>query len=184
MARSSAGETVMTRAAASCASAIRRTESAARAATATTTESTKFGVSEIHIQPWPAASKPAGHAVFSQKRMSDLSKICLLTCAVTFVLVTLSSGAQNSAKPATATTDSAANTDVCKLLTNAEIEAVQREHVEQTRPNARSSGGLLIADCLFRTTTPSKSVSVELVMRDPKANSALTPQEFWRKQFG
>src|SRR5258708_3725635 len=112
MARSSAGETVMTRAAASSASAIRRTESAA------------------------------------------------------------------------ATTDSAANTDVCKLLTNAEIEAVQREHVEQTRPNARSSGGLLIADCLFRTTTPSKSVSVELVMRDPKANSALTPQEFWRKQFG
>ncbi len=117
-------------------------------------------------------------ACSAQKRMSDLSKICLLICAAFF----WTASAQNSARPAT--TASAANIDVCKLLTNAEIEAVQGEHVEQTRPNTRASGGLLISDCLFRTTTPSKSVSVELVMRDPNSSSALTPQEYWRKQFG
>jgi hypothetical protein len=111
-----------------------------------------------------------------------LSKIRLLICAASLMGMTAVS-AQNSVKPARATTDSVASTDVCKLLTTAEIEAVQGEPVEQTKLNARTSGGLLISDCLFRTTTPSKSVSVELVTRDPKASATLTPQEYWRKQF-
>jgi hypothetical protein len=114
--------------------------------------------------------------------MNKLSKIRLLICAASLLGMTAVS-AQNSVKPATATTDSVASADVCKLLTAAEIEAAQGEPVEQTRPNARTSGGLLISDCLFRTTTPSKSVSVELVTRDPKASATLTPQEYWRKQF-
>ncbi len=117
-------------------------------------------------------------------RMNKLSKIGLLICAAAVFGLPFAIGAQNNARPATATTDSAASTDVCKLLTSAEVEAVQSERVEQTKPNARTTGGLLISDCLFRTTTPSKSVSVELVTRDPKANAALTPQEYWRKLFG
>jgi hypothetical protein len=117
-----------------------------------------------------------------KKRMSILSKVRLLLCAAALFGVTLPVGAQNSAKPTM--TDSAPNTDVCKLLSNAEIQAVQGERVEQTKPDARSTGGLLISDCLFRTTTPSKAVSIELVTRDSNAKTALTPQEHWRKQFG
>ena len=117
-----------------------------------------------------------------KKRMSILFKVRLLVCAAALFGVTLPVGAQDSAKPAT--TDSAPNTDVCKLLSNAEIEAVQGERVEQTKTDARSTGGLLISHCLFRTTTPSKAVSIELVTRDSNAKAALTPQEYWRKQFG
>ena len=119
--------------------------------------------------------------MFGSKRMTRLVQIGLLYCATVFAWVTLV-GVQNDAKPAT--TNSAPNTDVCTLLTKAEIEAVQGERIEQIKPNARSSGGFLISDCLFRTTTPSKSISIELVMRDPNAKAALTPQEYWRNQFG
>jgi hypothetical protein len=37
---------------------------------------------------------------------------------------------------------------------------------------------------LFRTSTPNRSVSVQLFVRDPEASSSLTPREYWQKQFG
>jgi hypothetical protein len=68
--------------------------------------------------------------------------------------------------------------DVCKLLTSAEIEGVQGERVEEAKPSAQSSGGLLMSQCLFRTPTPAKSVSLALA-----APSAQKPRDYWRKQF-
>lgn len=68
--------------------------------------------------------------------------------------------------------------DVCKLLTSAEIEGVQGERVEEAKPSAQSSGGLLMSQCLFRTSTPAKSVS--LALAEP---SAKKPRDYWRKQF-
>src|SRR5712692_10128376 len=37
----------------------------------------------------------------------------------------------------------------CALLTPAEIEAIQGERVEETKPTVRPSGGLFAAQCLF-----------------------------------
>jgi hypothetical protein len=74
-------------------------------------------------------------------------------------------------------------TDVCILLTGEEIEAIQGEAVKETRPNVRSSDGMLLSECLFRTETSAKSVSVALVMPNPAGPSALTPRKFWQKQF-
>jgi len=68
--------------------------------------------------------------------------------------------------------------DPCGLLTSAEIAAVQGEPVQQTMPSDQPGTGLRMLQCLFRTTTPTKSVSVAVA-----APSAMSPRAFWRKQF-
>jgi hypothetical protein len=68
--------------------------------------------------------------------------------------------------------------DPCSLLTSADVAAVQGEPVEQTKPSDQSGSGLLMLQCLFRTTMPTKSVSLAVA-----APSAMSPRAFWRKQF-
>src|SRR6478609_10886034 len=68
--------------------------------------------------------------------------------------------------------------DPCSLLTGADVAAVQGEPVQQTKPSNQPGTGLLMLQCLFRTTTPTKSVSLAVA-----APSAISPRAFWRKQF-
>lgn len=68
--------------------------------------------------------------------------------------------------------------DPCSLLTGADVAAVQGELVEQAKPSNQPGTGLLMLQCLFRTTTPTKSVSLAVA-----APSAMSPRAFWRKQF-
>lgn len=68
--------------------------------------------------------------------------------------------------------------DPCSLLTSAEIAAVQGEPAQQTKPGDQQGAGLTMSQCLFRTTTPTKSVS--LAVATP---AALSPRAFWRRQF-
>ena len=89
-------------------------------------------------------------------------------------------GAAKSAAPAQKTGE---NTDACALLTRAEIQVVQSEPVEETKPSAQPSGGFVMLQCFYRTTTFAKSVSLALAAPDPAKPSALTPREYWRKQF-
>jgi len=79
--------------------------------------------------------------------------------------------AHNSARPAKAA-------DPCKLLTGADIKAVQGDAVQETKPSTQPSGGLVMSQCLFHTTNPSKSVSVAIA----SAGSS-SPRAFWQKQF-
>lgn len=71
-----------------------------------------------------------------------------------------------------------AGPNVCALLTSAEIKAVQGEGVEESKPSEQNNGGLRLAECLFRTTTPAKSVSVAMAVPGKQS-----PRDFWRKQF-
>jgi len=68
--------------------------------------------------------------------------------------------------------------DPCSLLTSADVAAVQGEPVQQTKPSNQPGTGLLMLQCLFRTTTPTRSVSLAIA-----APSAMSPRAFWRKQF-
>ena len=68
--------------------------------------------------------------------------------------------------------------DPCSLLTSADVAAVQGEPVQQTKPSNQPGTGLMMSQCLFRTTTPTKSVSLAVA-----APSAVSPRAFWRKQF-
>jgi len=71
-----------------------------------------------------------------------------------------------------------AGPNACALLTSAEIKAVQGETVEESKPSVQNDSGLPIVACLFRTTTPAKSVSVALAVPGKQ-----NPRDFWRKQF-
>ncbi|HET6845114.1 MAG TPA: hypothetical protein VFK06_26025 [Candidatus Angelobacter sp.] len=99
-------------------------------------------------------------------------------------LLLFQAGAQRSGKASQADRTQSGETEVCKLLGNAEIKAVQGEQAEEAKASLRHYASLLVSECLFRTSTPSRSVSVQLFVRDPKASSSLTPREYWQKQFG
>jgi hypothetical protein len=73
--------------------------------------------------------------------------------------------------------------DMCRLLTSAEIEAVQGEPVTETKPSVQPNGGMRMSQCLFRTATFAKSVTVALVAPAPGKSTALAPRKFWRAQF-
>jgi len=73
--------------------------------------------------------------------------------------------------------------DVCALLTIAEVQNVQGEPVKEAKRTADRIAEMQMAQCLFRTVTPAKSVSLALASPDPAAASELTPRQFWRRQF-
>jgi hypothetical protein len=68
--------------------------------------------------------------------------------------------------------------DPCKLLTGADVQAVQDDPVQETKPSAQPSGGLVMSQCLFRTANPSKSVSLSIA-----SAGSISPRAFWQKQF-
>lgn len=120
--------------------------------------------------------------------MSHRPASTLVLCALLFSAVPLLGGKAPGGSPqkrakAAKGTSSAKKIDVCALLTRAEIETVQGDPVEETKSSAQPSGGLLMSPCFFRTATFAKSVSLALATPDPAKPSALTPREFWRKQF-
>jgi hypothetical protein len=106
-----------------------------------------------------------------------------LFCTASVVVSTpLACGAQSSAakqKDAKASR----RLDPCKLLTSAEVGSVQGEAVVETKLAPERSGQLLMSQCVYKTATPSKSVSVALAAPDPTKSPALTPRQFWRQQF-
>ncbi len=73
--------------------------------------------------------------------------------------------------------------DACQVLTKEEIETVQGESVEEIKASVPQSSGMLMSQCLFRTATLAKSVSVTVGAPDPGKPTALTPRKFWRQQF-
>jgi len=107
--------------------------------------------------------------------------LTILPCVGLVFAGALGEAAPQNAKNATGVTKGAA--DACALLTPAEIEAIQGERVEETKSTAQPSGGLFAVQCLFRTPTVSKSVSLSLTASDPLRAAALTARELWQKQF-
>jgi hypothetical protein len=118
--------------------------------------------------------------------MSHRPTIRLLLCALQLSPVLLPAGQAASGSPpkgATPAQKPDKNADACALLTRAEIQVVQSEPVEETKPSVQPSGGFVMLQCFYRTTTSAKSVSLALTMPDPAKPSALTPREYWKKQF-
>lgn len=68
--------------------------------------------------------------------------------------------------------------DPCALLTSADIQAVQGDALQDTKPSTQPAGGLVMSQCLFRTASPSKSVSLALA-----SPGSVSPRAFWQKQF-
>jgi hypothetical protein len=72
--------------------------------------------------------------------------------------------------------------DPCKLLTSAELQAAVGEPLAEAQPSAQPAGKIRTSQCLFRTSTFAKSVSLTLAMPGSETSpSAL--REFWHNQF-
>ena len=69
-------------------------------------------------------------------------------------------------------------TNACALLTSADVQAMQGDQIQETKPSTQPGGGLIMSQCLFRTATPSKSVSVAIA-----SPGSISPRTFWQKQF-
>jgi hypothetical protein len=73
--------------------------------------------------------------------------------------------------------------DACPLITAAEIEAVQGAPVTATKGSSPRRPTLDVAQCFYTVATFSKSVSLEVARRDPKASPWDTPRARFKKLF-
>ncbi len=77
----------------------------------------------------------------------------------------------------------AGSIDACKLLTSAEIQAVQGEAVKETKASRQASAGLISSQCYYGLSTSSKSISLAVTETDPAKTGPTTAKEFWQKTF-
>jgi hypothetical protein len=77
-----------------------------------------------------------------------------------------------------------AQTEVCGLLTKAEIEAIQGSPIKETKSSARSDGAFRVSQCFYTATEFSKSVSLTVMQPDPGRPTAMSPRDFWKERFG
>jgi hypothetical protein len=72
--------------------------------------------------------------------------------------------------------------DPCRLLTDAEVRAVQGQAPTQKIPSEQPAGSFRFTQCFYRTLELSSSVSVALgiPLTDSKRSG---PRDYWRAQF-
>jgi hypothetical protein len=72
--------------------------------------------------------------------------------------------------------------DPCRLLTDAEVSAVQDQTPQQKIPSEQPAGAFRFTQCFYRTQELSSSVSVALgvPLTDNKRSG---PRDYWRAQF-
>jgi hypothetical protein len=72
--------------------------------------------------------------------------------------------------------------DPCALLKDADIEAALHTPVKERKPGTQPAGALVTSQCFFATSS-AISVSLALTRGSTDERSALTPREYWRRQF-
>jgi hypothetical protein len=102
--------------------------------------------------------------------MKNLFRLILFSLLLAGIMSAVQKAAPNTTKQA--------KPDACALLTSADIQAVQGDPVQETKPSSQPAGGLVMSQCLFRTAAPSKSVSLAV-----SSAGSVSPHAFWQKQF-
>jgi hypothetical protein len=87
-------------------------------------------------------------------------------------------GVMSAAQKSASNTTKQAKPDPCTVLTSVDVQAVQGDAVQETKPSTQPAGDLVMSQCLFRTASPSKSVSVAIA-----SAGSVSPRAFWQKQF-
>ena len=91
--------------------------------------------------------------------------------------------ASASLGPSAATSDGVKpKTDACALLTTADIEAVQKETVKETKLTGSSQRGFSVSQCFFTLPTFNNSISLQVTQRG-EGSGGRDPKEFWRETF-
>jgi hypothetical protein len=102
--------------------------------------------------------------------MKNLFRLILCSLLLAGIMSAVQKAAPNTTKQV--------KRDACALLTSADIQAVQGDPVQETKPSSQPAGGLVMSQCLFRTAAPSKSVSLAV-----SSAGSVSPHAFWQKQF-
>jgi hypothetical protein len=87
-------------------------------------------------------------------------------------------GAMSAAQKSAPNTTKQTKPDACAVLTSTDVQKVQGDPVQETKPSTQPAGGLVMSQCLFRTASPSNSVSVAIA-----SAGSVSPRAFWQKQF-
>src|SRR3954466_7740448 len=72
--------------------------------------------------------------------------------------------------------------DACSLLTSEEIQSIQGEAVQETKPSNSSGKGFYAAQCYFALPTHTNSVVVTVTQRAAGATGK-GPREWWAETF-
>jgi hypothetical protein len=113
-----------------------------------------------------------------------------LLCSLLFVLAgcekhaTTQPSSESPVARSPATDESGqAKFDVCGLIKNAEIEAVQGSPVTETKSSGHSDGGFRASQCFYAATS-NNSVSLAVTQGDPDSSAKRSPRDFWKETFG
>jgi hypothetical protein len=91
---------------------------------------------------------------------------------------------QDSEKSTPANQDpNIAKVDVCGLIQNAEIEAIQGSPIKETKSSGRSNGGVHTAQCFYTAAEFSKSISLSVTLPDPGSSANRSIRDFWKQTF-
>ena len=95
---------------------------------------------------------------------------------------TVAPASASSATPAATSDGVKPKTDACALLTTAEIEAVQKEAVKETKLTGSSQRGFSVSQCFFTLPTFNNSISLQVTQRG-EGSGGRDPREFWKETF-
>jgi hypothetical protein len=74
--------------------------------------------------------------------------------------------------------------DVCGLIKNEEIQAIQGSSVKETKGSDHSGQEMRISQCFYTTTEFNRSVSLTVTQGDPDSATKRSPKAFWEETFG
>ena len=74
--------------------------------------------------------------------------------------------------------------DVCGLITNQEVQAIQESPIKDAKPSEQSDGSFRVGQCFYTVETFNKSVSLAVTQADPASDKARNPKDFWKDTFG
>ena len=73
--------------------------------------------------------------------------------------------------------------DACKLLTSADIEAVQSEPFKEAKGSMQSGAQWSVSQCFYATANFANSISLTLTQKSPDSTNSAGIEEFWREKF-
>lgn len=109
--------------------------------------------------------------------------VCLL-CSLFLSLVGCHKRATTPPRSGAKQEPEPAKFDVCGLITNAEIEAVEGSPIKETKSSARADGGFRVSQCFYTAAEFSRSVSLAVTQSDPDSPAKRSPRNFWKETFG
>lgn len=116
-------------------------------------------------------------AQFEKLKKTTMKNIQILPAVLFVFAVMLSAGEPKKSNAS----DQRAKVNVCGLLTSSDVQAVQGEPVQETKPTSQPASGMVLTQCLFSTTTPVKSVTLTLALTTPGKPAGV--RQFWQQQF-